>query len=187
LLDLARGAIAAHVAGRAEAGADAALADAELADATPSERADRVDPAERQHGGVFVSLHRQGRLRGWIGTLDATVDLEEAVGEAAVAACSSDPRFAPLSATELTDLEIEISILGVIERVTDVETIEVGRHGLIVEVGQRRGVLLPQVAIEWSWTREEFLARTCEKAGLHRDAWKAGATISRFEVEIVGP
>jgi len=77
---------------------------------------------------------------------------------------------------------------AVIERVTDIETIELGRHGLIVEHGSRRGLLLPQVAIEWGWTREQFLAHTCEKAGLRHDAWKSGAIIiSRFEAEIVGP
>lgn len=184
LLEVARAAIVAHVAGRARAGSELEHPNGV---AIPSARSEGDDTAAWQHSGVFVSLYRQGQLRGCIGTLGATAAFEEAVGEAAVAACSADPRFPPLSATELPDLEIEISILGVIERVTDVETIEIGRHGLIVEAGFRRGLLLPQVATEWNWTREQFLARTCEKAGLYRDAWKSGAMISRFEAEIVGP
>lgn len=180
LLDFARAAILAHVVGID------GVADAERAFAEVSRGSDRDHGADGPHSGVFVSLHRQGELRGCIGTLDGTMALAKAVGEAAVAACSADPRFPPLSSEELSDLEIQISILGAAERVTDVETIELGRHGLIVAKGHRRGLLLPQVAIERGWTRQQFLDHTCEKAGLRRDAWKSGAIISRFEAEVVG-
>lgn len=166
---MARAAITAHVRGPMELTADVA---------TP--------PGGTAHtySGVFISLHLHGRLRGCVGTLDGSGPLGDAVADAAVAACSADPRFLPLSTTELDEVELEISVLGPIERVTDVESIAVGRHGLIVEQGHCRGLLLPQVATEWRWTRHQFLAETCHKAGLREDAWKSGATVFRFEADV---
>jgi AmmeMemoRadiSam system protein A len=101
-----------------------------------------------------------------------------------VAACSADPRFPAVTAGELPDLDLELSLLGRLEPVSSADEIEVGRHGLVVEVGQRRGLLLPQVATEWGWDRETFLAHTCEKAGLPKEAWKRDAKLWRFEAEV---
>jgi len=136
------------------------------------------------HAGVFVSFHRHGELRGCIGHLDADQPLAAVVARCAVAAATEDPRFAPVSRAELDDCEIEISVLGPIEPIEDAADIIVGRHGLIVEQGWHRGLLLPQVAREQRWDRDTFLARTCAKAGLPGDAWKRGAKILTFEAEV---
>jgi len=134
--------------------------------------------------GVFVSIHSHGELRGCIGHLDGDQPLAAVVARSAVAAATEDPRFAPVTSAELNACEIEISVLGPIEAVEDVDDIVVGRHGLIVEQSWHRGLLLPQVAREQRWDRDTFLARTCAKAGLPGDAWKRGAKILRFEAEV---
>lgn len=136
--------------------------------------------------GAFVSIHKQGDLRGCIGHIEANEPLGGVVARCAVAACSSDPRFPAVSASELPHLDIELSVLGPLERITGPDDFEIGRHGLVVEMGWHRGLLLPQVATEWNWDRETFLAQTCHKAGLARDAWKQGATVWRFEAEVFG-
>jgi AmmeMemoRadiSam system protein A len=137
-------------------------------------------------GGVFVSLHKNGDLRGCIGRIEANEPLGVVVPRCAVAACSSDPRFPAVSASELVELDIELSLLGALEPVAGPEDLEIGRHGLVVEMGRYRGLLLPQVATERRWDRETFLAQTCDKAGLPRDCWKQGAKVSRFEAEVFG-
>ena len=101
-----------------------------------------------------------------------------------MSAATSDPRFPPVSATELPTLDIEISLLGPLEPIAGPDDVEIGRHGLMVEMRDRRGLLLPQVATEWNWNRETFLAQTCQKAGLAPDAWKNGAKVWRFEAEV---
>ena len=136
--------------------------------------------------GVFVSIHSHGELRGCIGHLDADQPLAAVVARSAVAAATEDPRFASVTRAELDDCQIEISVLGPIEPVEDVDDIVVGRHGLIVEESWHRGLLLPQVAREQRWDRDTFLARTCAKAGLPGDAWKRGAKILKFEAEVFG-
>jgi uncharacterized protein len=141
-------------------------------------------PPEEPSGGGFVTLHLNGILRGCVGNLGTDARLSRVVRECAIAACSADPRFQPVRPAELAALEIEISLLGPLEPVTAPDQIEIGRHGLVVELGSRRGLLLPQVASEWKWDRETFLAQTCHKAGLARDAWKSGAKIFRFEAEV---
>jgi len=122
--------------------------------------------------GVFVTLHRQRALRGCIGFVDARLPLQEAVREVAVKAAMEDPRFAPLERQELADLELEISVLSPLSPVQSIDDIVVGKHGLIVDAGYTRGLLLPQVATEYGWSREEFLSHTCVKAGLSASRWK---------------
>jgi AmmeMemoRadiSam system protein A len=142
-------------------------------------------PVLCQPRGVFVTLHRQGRLRGCIGYLEAVKPLIQAVEEMAAAAAFHDPRFAPLREEELTDLEVEISVLTPMQRLAKMEDIQVGKHGLFVERGLSRGLLLPQVATEWNWDRQTFLEQTCCKAGLPPDAWKDPNTrIFVFTAEI---
>jgi AmmeMemoRadiSam system protein A len=140
--------------------------------------------APERRAGVFVSLHTRGDLRGCIGHVEADRPLAPTIARCAVAAASSDPRFPPISAAELADLRIELSILGPLEAIGGADEIEVGRHGLIVEKGWRRGLLLPQVAVQWQWDRETFAGQTCHKAGLPIDAWKNGAALWRFEAEV---
>ncbi len=144
-----------------------------------------LPPALREPRGVFVTLHRQGRLRGCIGYLEAVKPLAQAVAEMAQAAAFQDPRFPPLAAAELPEVELEISVLTPMRRIEDPREIEVGRHGLYIERGLCRGLLLPQVATEYRWNRTTFLEQTCCKAGLPPSAWKDPETrIYVFEAEI---
>src|SRR4051812_414428 len=138
--------------------------------------------------GAFVTLKKHGELRGCIGTLECRRSLSEEVARVAVSAAREDPRFEPLRASELDDLDVEVSVLGPLEPIDpfDPAAIDIGRHGLVVEQGHRRGLLLPQVATEWNWGREEFLAQTCVKAGLSPDAWRHGAKTYRFAADVFG-
>lgn len=138
--------------------------------------------------GAFVTLKRRGELRGCIGTLHCRASLTEEIVRVAICAAREDPRFEPVSIAELDELTIELSILGPLERIDphDATAIVIGRHGLVVEHGRRRGVLLPQVAPEWGWDREMFLSQTCRKAGLPAEAWRRGAEVYRFEAIVFG-
>jgi AmmeMemoRadiSam system protein A len=139
--------------------------------------------------GAFVTVRMHRELRGCLGTLECQVGLlASEVARCAADAASQDPRFAPVSPAELPAIAIEVSVLGPLEHVepSRPDTILVGRHGLVVEQGRRRGLLLPQVATEWDWTAEQFLQQTCVKAGLPRDAWKRGAQVFRFEADVFG-
>jgi AmmeMemoRadiSam system protein A len=139
-----------------------------------------------QHAGAFVTLHMRGELRGCIGYPGAERPLDEVVGQCAIAAATEDPRFPPLTAVEVPELDLEISVLTPIRPVADVSEIEVGRDGLVIQDGFRKGLLLPQVATEQGWDRETLLSHTCLKAGLRPDAWRTGAKISRFQAEVFG-
>lgn len=135
--------------------------------------------------GVFVSLHVRRKLRGCIGVIEAADPLGRSIAQCAATAALNDPRFAPMREEELEDAEIEVSVLSPLQKITE-EEIEIGKHGLLIEQGMRRGVLLPQVATEHALDRRRFLEETCHKAGLPRDAWKNEATsISGFTCEIV--
>jgi AmmeMemoRadiSam system protein A len=122
-------------------------------------------------GGAFVTLHRRRRLRGCIGRVTTLDPLAAVVGDCAVAAATADPRFPCLKVDDLKELEIEISVLSIPQRVTANE-VEPGTHGVIISREGRRGILLPQVAAKYSWSREYFLGQTCYKAGLDASAWK---------------
>jgi AmmeMemoRadiSam system protein A len=133
-----------------------------------------------------VTVHHRGELRGCIGHIEADQPLVRIVAQCAVSACSMDPRFRPVAAGELGDIDVELSLLGPLEPIAGANDIEIGRHGLLVARDSRRGLLLPQVATEWKWDARTFLAQTCRKAGLPADAWKAGASVWRFEAEVFG-
>lgn len=134
--------------------------------------------------GTFVSIHNGGQLRGCLGWLTTESPLGRTLVHLAGAVADSDPRFAPVTSEELPLLHIEISLLTPEQSVCAIEEIEVGRHGLIVEHGRARGLLLPQVATEHAWDRQTFLEQTCIKAGLARDAWKNGARFHVFEAHV---
>lgn len=136
--------------------------------------------------GAFVTLHERGELRGCIGHLQPDQPLARVVAQCAVAACSADTRFPPVAASELPEIDIELSILGPLEAISTLDEIEIGRHGLVVEQGWQRGLLLPQVATEWRWDRKTFVEQTCHKATLSRDAWEHGAKLWKFEAEVFG-
>lgn len=144
-------------------------------DAPPLERP-ASSVLDEKRGG-FVTLKKNGRLRGCIGYIAAVKPLEETIGEMALAAAFDDYRFPALTADEIDDLEIEISVLSPVVEIDDPSVIEVGVHGIILTRGSRRGLLLPQVAVEWGWDRERFLDQTCLKAGLEPGAWRKDDTV----------
>lgn len=144
------------------------------------------DPGLLQARGAFVTLTIRGDLRGCIGHVAAVEPLIASVADNAQAAGLQDPRFPPVTPHELESITIEVSALTPMQPVGNPEDIEVGRHGLMITKGHCRGLLLPQVPVEWGWEREEFLAQTCVKAGLPPNAWKQGATLECFEAEVFG-
>ena len=130
------------------------------------------DPVLNKECGAFVTLRKNKELRGCIGYIQAFKPLLETITDMAQAAALRDPRFTPVSFNEVDDLTIEISVLTPLEKVSDVEEIEIGRHGLLIEKFPNSGVLLPQVPVEYNWDRDMFLQQTCRKAGLNLDEWK---------------
>jgi AmmeMemoRadiSam system protein A len=141
------------------------------------------DPALRAPGAAFVTITREGELRGCIGYVEAIKPLAEAVAHCAASAAIADPRFPPVTPDELSRLRVEVSVLSPLRPVADLQQIQVGTHGLLISRGGHRGLLLPQVATELGWDRETFLRQTCLKAGLSGDAWKHGAEIQLFTVD----
>jgi len=135
--------------------------------------------------GVFTTVYSNGKLRGCVGFPTPTLSLYKAVAETARAAASQDPRFAPVSLPEARTLRISISILSQLSSITPSE-VEIGRHGLVISQGARRGLLLPQVPVEHGWDRNTFLEQTCLKAGLPPDGWHRGAHLEAFTAEVFG-
>lgn len=129
-----------------------------------------------QNLGCFVTLKIDGKLRGCIGTIESHVALSEGIEANAIASAFHDPRFSPLQSDEFLKIEIEVSVLGEIKEVIDLDSVVVGTHGLIVKNDGHQGLLLPQVPLEWGWDREQFISHTCMKAGLKGDAWKSKNT-----------
>ena len=138
-----------------------------------------------EHRGAFTTLHLDGKLRGCIGYVFPTQSLYRTVAETARAAAFDDPRFEPVNEEQAPRLKIEISVLSLL-RPAAAEQVVIGKHGLVVQQGSRRGLLLPQVPLEWDWDRETFLAQTCLKAGLPSDAWLRGAELHVFTAEVFG-
>ncbi len=136
--------------------------------------------------GAFVSIHHGPSLRGCLGRLEADWAIARVVAHLGRAVADSDPRFAPVMSEELDELTIEISALTPEREARSIAEIEIGRHGLVVERGSRRGLLLPQVATEHAWDVATFLEHTCLKAALPADAWKRDARILIFEAEVFG-
>jgi len=133
--------------------------------------------------GAFTSLYLRGELRGCVGYVLPASSVYRAVAETARAAAFEDNRFPPVTKDEAHHLEIELSILSPPQPILP-ESVEVGRHGLLISQHGRRGLLLPQVAIEHKWDRAIFLEQTCRKAHLPPDAWQKGATLQAFSAEI---
>jgi len=162
LLQLAREAIAAHLA---------------TARIPPFET---DDPLLLRPSGAFVTLWKRRDLRGCIGHIDDDKPLCRVVQEMAVAAASTDHRFSPVKPGELPDLEIEINVLWPDQRIEGIDEVQVGPHGLLIVKGGHRGLLLPEVASERGWNRQEFVEAVCWKAGLPKGAWRAGAVLYTF-------
>lgn len=162
----------------AHAAIESALADRPLPLEVPSSHL--AEPR-----GVFTTIYLGGELRGCVGYVFPVASLYRAVAETARAAASQDTRFLPVRSEEAPQLQISLSVLSPLKPI-DPEQIEIGRHGLVVTQAGHRGLLLPQVPVEHNWDRLTFLEQTCRKAGLPRDAWKAGATLEAFTAEVFG-
>jgi AmmeMemoRadiSam system protein B/AmmeMemoRadiSam system protein A len=168
LLEIARRSIEAHLAGESIPGF-------------------HVSDALKEPGAAFVTLNKQGRLRGCIGYTAAVQPLYQTVSECAISAAVRDTRFPPVTSAELDELEIEISVLTPLRKLESIDEIVVGRDGLMMTLGNRRGLLLPQVATDYGWTRTEFLQQTCRKAGLSPNAYLAeNAVIYTFQAIVFG-
>jgi AmmeMemoRadiSam system protein A len=143
--------------------------------------------ALKEEAAAFVTLTKDGQLRGCIGYLEAVQPLGVTVQRMAVAAALHDTRFRPVQPEEVKDIHIEISVLSPMVPCEDVNEIEVGRHGLVIEQGRARGVLLPQVPTDYGWDRGTYLKQICRKAGLPPHAWKESDTrLWTFEAEVFG-
>jgi len=135
--------------------------------------------------GCFVSIKVNGMLRGCIGNFISQKPLYRLVQEMAISAATQDPRFYPMKKGDLDNFNLEISVLSPLTKVSTVEEIKVGVHGIYLEKNLSRGVLLPQVAVEYGWDRDTFLSQTCLKAGLGKDDWKEGANIHIFSAQVL--
>jgi AmmeMemoRadiSam system protein A len=136
-------------------------------------------------GGAFVTIRLRGQLRGCIGYIESPMPLANVVAEVAVKSARQDPRFPPLTKDELEESTLEVSLLSPLQKVSDEREIRIGVHGLLLECRGRRGLLLPQVALENGWDVQEFLRNTCRKAGLKESAWQdPESTLFLFTAEV---
>lgn len=162
------------------------IARAAIAAAIARQRYDAVSRTPRlaEPRAVFTTLRMapSNELRGCVGHVMALEPLTRAIAQTAASAALHDPRFTPLTAAELPNVRIELSVLSPLAPVL-AEHIEVGRHGVLVIQGSKRGLLLPEVPLGFGWGREMFLAQVCRKAGLTTDAWRAGAELLAFTTE----
>ena len=166
LLSLARGTIVAHV------------------NKTQLPAPDKPSKGLELQHGCFVTIKQHGALRGCIGTFTSEKPLWKTVQEMAVSASTKDPRFYPMKPADLSDFELEISVLSPMKQVSSTDEIVVGTHGIFIRKGFNQGVLLPQVATEYGWDRDTFIRHTCLKAGLAEDAWQKDCEIFVFSAEI---
>jgi AmmeMemoRadiSam system protein B/AmmeMemoRadiSam system protein A len=141
-------------------------------------------PLLQEKMGAFVTITKQGQLRGCIGHTRGIEPLYVTISKMAIAAATEDPRFPPLRPEEIDEVALEISVLTPFKKISNADEIEVGRDGLYIEKGYNHGLLLPQVATDYGWETEEFLEHTCRKAGLPTDAWRAGADIYIFSAQV---
>jgi AmmeMemoRadiSam system protein A len=144
-----------------------------------------LSPILREKRGTFVTLWMEGELRGCIGFPYPQKPLVEAIQDAAVGAALQDSRFPMLRLEELARVYVEISVLTP-PKPLDPQKVKIGVHGLIVRQGNRSGLLLPQVAMDYGWDREIFLDQTCVKAGLPAGAWRQKAEVLGFEAQVFG-
>jgi AmmeMemoRadiSam system protein A len=142
-------------------------------------------PHLEEKRGAFTTLHQFGELRGCIGYIEAVAPLYRTIQETARSAAFHDPRFSPVTVDDLGELRIEISVMSPLFPV-EAAAVRPGIHGIVVSHHGRRGLLLPQVATEYGWGREEFLDQCCRKAGVEMDAWRHGALLQAFTAEVFG-
>ena len=143
-------------------------------------------PRLNLHSGCFVTIKQKVELRGCIGNFVSDQPLYQLVQEMAISAATRDPRFYPMKFADLADFALDISVLSPLAKAASVEEIKVGTHGIYIVKGSYHGVLLPQVATEYSWNRDQFLEHTCIKAGLPKDAWQGECDIYIFSAQVFG-
>jgi MEMO1 family protein len=143
-----------------------------------------LSPGVERSQGAFVTLRKKGQLRGCIGQMTASGPLRRVVGAMAFAAAFEDPRFDKVRASEMKDIEIEVSLLTPFREVPSASAIVTGRDGVLLQKGRASAVFLPQVATEEGWGRDQLLDNLCVKAGLSRGCWQSGAKLSTFQAEI---
>ncbi len=142
------------------------------------------DKELKEKRGAFVTLKVNDQLRGCIGYPLPYKPLWETITDVAVSAATQDFRFEPLALEELPDTKIEISVLSLPKPIKDIKEVEVGKHGIIISKGSCKGLLLPQVPVEWNWDLETYLSHGCLKAGLDEDEWKKGVDIEIFSAQV---
>ncbi|MBD3413229.1 MAG: AmmeMemoRadiSam system protein A [Candidatus Aminicenantes bacterium] len=138
----------------------------------------------KEKRGAFVTIKKDGQLRGCIGYPIPYLPLYKTIIEASVMAAFKDPRFPPIQKKELPAVDIEISVLSLPQKVEDASEVKVGKHGIIVSRGANSGLLLPQVPLEWEWDLGTYLKHGCLKAGLEEDALNKGAEIKTFTAQV---
>ncbi|MBI3657101.1 MAG: AmmeMemoRadiSam system protein A [Acidobacteria bacterium] len=144
---------------------------------------DPEDPALAVPRAAFVTLTRKTELRGCVGSISADQPLYHCVMDSAIAAATQDRRFPPVRAEELREITIHISVLSALRRISHIGEIELGCHGLVVGLGTARGILLPQVPIDYGWDVQRFAEQTCRKAGLDPSAWSQNAVMEVFTTD----
>lgn len=142
------------------------------------------DKRLKANGAVFVTVNRNGSLRGCIGSIQPVMPLYQAVIKNAISASSNDPRFPPMTKGELSNIEVEVTVLSPLEPLKDIRDIEVGKHGLYIEKDGRSGIFLPQVPVEFGWDRDTYLEQLCRKAGLPKGDWKE-AKLFCFTADVI--
>jgi AmmeMemoRadiSam system protein A len=143
-----------------------------------------TEPGLLQEAAAFITLRRRdGELRGCIGRVEITEPLYRTVQDCAISAATNDFRFPPVTAHELNDILIEVSVLSPFRPIKNPQEVQVGRHGLLIRKGFRVGLLLPQVASDRNWSRQEFIRAICRKAGLPSDGWR-DADLYVFDAEV---
>ncbi len=138
----------------------------------------------KEKRGAFVTLKVNDQLRGCIGYPLPRKSLWETISDVAISAATQDFRFESITLEELPDTKIEISVLSLPKPIKDVKEIEVGKHGIIISKGPCKGLLLPQVPLEWNWDLETYLSHGCLKAGLDENEWKKGVNIEIFSAQV---
>jgi AmmeMemoRadiSam system protein A len=146
---------------------------------------DPPSPHLAERRGAFTTIYVRGELRGCVGYVFPVHSLYRTVAETARSAALEDTRFSPICAEEAACLVVSLSILSPTQVIRP-EEVEIGKHGLLISERGRRGLLLPQVAVEHGWDRVTFLQQTCRKAGLPTDAWQHGAIVEAFTAEVFG-
>ena len=142
------------------------------------------DPVMKEKRGAFVTLKTNQSLRGCIGYPLPTDPLYTTIIDTAILAASKDLRFQSVTKEELPDTRIEISVLSLPRVIKNVSEIQIGKHGIIIIQGMNKGLLLPQVPVEWNWDLETYLQHGCMKAGLKENAWKKDAQVKIFSAQV---